>query len=127
MINNYPVISLITRTPASPLDTGTNVGIPVSPGMNFYNVQGNNLDKIISISWNTNDIKFKINTLNLYSKNLASFSIIIEDNFNNASMHPSTLNFKREDGTVICFPVTTYGNLGLRWNGPFSGKWEFET
>lgn len=124
------VITNIERLPASPMGGLQVIGVSISPTINFYNVIGNNLQDIIDVKWAPRDrksIQFKMLPFTLYSCNMAQFGIQILDNFCNADNRGGHIQFKRKDGSLIQWAVITYGSLGLKYRGPWSGLREFET
>ena len=132
MQNDYPIISNVTRTPASPIEGCGFVGVSVSAGStNYYSVVGTNLHNIVRVSWaprNPSLIRFQMIPLFVYDGNiLAKFGIAILENYSEMENRGGYISFQRYDDTMIQWPVVSYGNVNLPWKGALFGTREFET
>jgi hypothetical protein len=124
---SVPIITSIVALPGSPYNGSEKVGIIITSGVpSFFKITGDNLDRIVSVSWypkNLGSVQFTIRNVILVNKELATFMVMVTDNFLHNHDRAGHLSFRFDDNTVSTAPVITYGHvsIGPLWTAPGDG------
>lgn len=121
------VITAVDTLPSSPYNGTGIVSLVIATGIpNYFKVSGSELDRIKSVDWypkNPASVVFTIRPLILVNDSLATFMIMVKNNYLDDSDRSGKLTFKTITGEQIHFPVKTYGpvSAGPLWTAPEAG------
>ncbi len=118
-------IASINAMPFSPYNGRGIAGIIITNGCpTYFNITGSDLDRIVSFDWypkNPASIQFQTRQLILVNSMLATFMVMVTDNYYSVVDRAGHLSFRLDDGTTLTYPVVTYGQLGPLWISPEQG------
>ena len=119
------VITSIEGLPCSPFTDTCDVGIIITSGApTYFKITGSNLSGITRFDWyprNHDSVLFKTRQLILVNECLATCMVMVTNNFHSLTNRGGHLSFRLEDGTVLTYPVRTFGQLGQLWTSPYQG------
>lgn len=117
----------VETLPYSPFaGTGT-VGIVITNGVSTYiKVAGIDLEGIVSVNWypkRVGSVKFTEREMILVDSTLGTCMVQVTDNYLLDNDRGGYLSFRLTNGTVITWPVKTFGrvSLGPLWQAPDQG------
>lgn len=121
------VITAVNGLPTSPFNGTGTVGIVITSGIpSYFQLIGQNLDRIVSVRWypvNPASLLWEDRQLILVSPLLGTFMIRVLDNYLNDCNRGGQISFRLDDGTTLQYPTETYGrvSLGPLWQAPAQG------
>jgi len=114
----------ISGLPCSPFNGTGIVGIIISNSTpSFFMVQGSELGRIVDVKWyptHPTSVKFETRDLILVDDTLATFMVLIVDNYYDDCNRGGVISFRLDDETTITVPAVTFNPVVCKtpWVSP---------